>query len=266
MEVDTHRVPRTPMLHRAGDSFRDQSRFAGVSPEAHFSARLWLVPQRDISGGRMCRGGSRIRWPVPYPSRAPGLKRPRTASTSTNVAEPGPISLPRRCGGARVLGRCEIKTGLAPFHRWVALVMSQELYRSASRVFWIMDKGSGHRGQKVVHRLRRQWPTLVPVHTPVHASGLNQVEIYFSIVPRTVLGPRDFTSRAVPEARVLRLQDRHQQIATPFQWTFTGRGWATLLIKTNTEKPVYAALCWKTRHRNFEQQHSVYRLLIRRQA
>jgi hypothetical protein len=30
------------------------------------------------------------------------------------------------------------------------------------------------------------------VHTPVHASWLNQVEIYFSIIQRKVLTPNDF--------------------------------------------------------------------------
>jgi hypothetical protein len=39
-------------------------------------------------------------------------------------------------------------------------------------VFWIMDSGSGHRGQKAVARLRAQWPTTVPVHTPIPASRL----------------------------------------------------------------------------------------------
>ena len=80
---------------------------------------------------------------------------------------------------AKVFGRCEPKTGIAPFDRLVAQVMNQEPYRSARRVFWITDNGSSHRGQKAAGRLRAQWPTLIPVPTPVHASWLNQVEIYF---------------------------------------------------------------------------------------
>jgi hypothetical protein len=142
---------------------------------------------------------------------------------------------------ARVLGGCEIKTGIAPFGRLVAQVMSQRPYRSASRVFWIMDNGSGHRGQKATHRLQTQWPTIIPVHTPVHASWLNQVEIYFSIVQRKVLTPNDFTSLAELEERLLGFQDRYQQIATPFQWAFTRRDLATLLNKLETQEPLYAA-------------------------
>ena len=43
---------------------------------------------------------------------------------------------------AKVFGRCEHTTGIASFDRLVTQVMSQEPYRSASRVFWIVDNGS----------------------------------------------------------------------------------------------------------------------------
>jgi len=83
---------------------------------------------------------------------------------------------------AKVFGRCEASNGIASFDRLVSDVMSSEPYRSATRVFWIMDNGSGHRGSRAIRRLQTQWPTIIPVHTPVHASWLNQVEIYFSIL------------------------------------------------------------------------------------
>jgi DDE superfamily endonuclease len=70
--------------------------------------------------------------------------------------------------------------------------MTKEPYASARRVFWIVDNGSSHRGQKAVDRLERRWPNLVLVHLPVHASWLNQIEIYFSIVQRKLLEPNDF--------------------------------------------------------------------------
>ena len=64
------------------------------------------------------------------------------------------------------------------FGRLVEQVMTAEPYRSARRVFWIVDNGSSHRGKQSVERLQGQWPTLRLVHTPVHASWLNQIEIY----------------------------------------------------------------------------------------
>jgi len=72
---------------------------------------------------------------------------------------------------AKVFGRCETKSGIAPVDRLIQEVMSQEPYKSARRVFWIMDNCSAHRGQKPVDRLRSQWPNVLLVHTPVHASG-----------------------------------------------------------------------------------------------
>lgn len=142
---------------------------------------------------------------------------------------------------AKVFGRCEQKTGIKPFDRLVAQVMSQEPYCSARRVFWIIDNGSGHRGQKAVDRLRTQWPKLVPVHTPVHASWLNQVEIYFSIVQRKVLTPNDFTSLGELEDRRLRFQDRYQQIAAPFQWMFKHQDLTALMEKIETKQSSIAA-------------------------
>ncbi len=132
---------------------------------------------------------------------------------------------------AKVFGRCERRTGIAPFERLVAQVMRQEPYRSARRVFWIVDNSSAHRGQKAIARLRAKWPNLVLVHTPIHASWLNQIEIYFSIVQRKVLTPNDFVSLAAVRERLLHFQERYAHAAKPFQWIFTRRDLAALLAK-----------------------------------
>ncbi len=78
---------------------------------------------------------------------------------------------------AQVFGRCEDTTGIVPFQALVQQVMNREPYKSARRVFWIVDNGSSHRGQQAIDRLTRQFPNAIMVHTPVHASWLNQVEI-----------------------------------------------------------------------------------------
>lgn len=136
---------------------------------------------------------------------------------------------------AKVFGRCEPKNGIAPFDRLVAQVMSQEPYRSAARVFWIMDNCSAHRGQKAKDRLRSQWPAVIPLHTPVHASWLNQIEIYFSIIQRKVLTPNEFDSLTELEQRLLAFQERYEKLAAPFQWTFTRQDLAALMTKLNNK-------------------------------
>jgi hypothetical protein len=136
---------------------------------------------------------------------------------------------------ARVFGRCERTTGIAPFERLVEQVMGQEPYRSARRVFWIMDNGSSHRGAKADERLRRRWPTILPVHTPVHASWLNQVEIYFSVVQRKVLTPSDFASLRALRDCLLRFERHYAAVARPFQWRFTRKDLADLLTKLEAQ-------------------------------
>lgn len=80
------------------------------------------------------------------------------------------------------------------------------------------------------------------MHTPVHASWLNQIEIYFSIIQRKVLTPNDFESLAAVEDRLLRFQDHYQRIAQPFDWRFTRDDLANLLLKLSTSpKPAVAA-------------------------
>jgi len=122
---------------------------------------------------------------------------------------------------AVVFGRCEPKTGKAAFGRLVDQVMDQEPYRSARRVFWIVDNGSSHRGERATEELRVRHPRIVVIHTPVHASWLNQIEQYFSILQRKVLTPNDFISLKQLEQRIAAFGQRYSSLHKPFAWTFT---------------------------------------------
>ena len=131
----------------------------------------------------------------------------------------------------RLLGRCEPRTGIAPFDRLVGQVMSQPPYRDARRVFWIMDNGSSHRGERSVRRLTAKHPRLVPVHGPVHASWLNQIEIYFSIIQRKVLTPNDFPSLDALRQRLHDFERHFESIGKPFEWKFTKKDLTNMLAK-----------------------------------
>ncbi len=122
---------------------------------------------------------------------------------------------------AKLFDRCAPKDGIVPFDQLVDQFMSTEPYRTAQRVFVIVDTGSAHRGQRSIDRLQGAWPNLILVHTPVHASWLNQAEIYFSIVQRKVLTPNDFPDLDALEHHLLAFGRRYEQIATPFEWKFT---------------------------------------------
>jgi uncharacterized protein YdaL len=115
--------------------------------------------------------------------------------------------------------------------------MTQEPYASADRVFWIVDNGSSHRGQAAIDRLSKQFPNAIMVHTPVHASWLNQVEIYFSIIQRKVLTPNDFTDLDVVEKRLADFETRYNVAARPFKWKFTTTDLADLLDRLDQHNP-----------------------------
>lgn len=140
---------------------------------------------------------------------------------------------------AKLFGRCEASTGIEPFERLVTHVMAQEPYRSARRVFWVLDNGSSHRGQACHERFAQKWPNAIVVHTPVHASWLNQIEIYFSIVQRKALQPNDFPSLEALEKRLLGFQRRYEEVAQPFRWRFTREDLTTLLRKLSDEPCFY---------------------------
>lgn len=133
-----------------------------------------------------------------------------------------------------VIGRCEATTGIAPFGRLVNQVLAEEPYRSGERLFWIVDNGSSHRGETAQQRLHQLDPRIILVHTPVHASWLNQVEIYFSIIQRKVLTPNDFANLEAIRLRLAVYEKLSNQSPAPFQWKFDRTKLIALLTKIET--------------------------------
>jgi len=109
--------------------------------------------------------------------------------------------------------------------------MTRPPYNDARRLFWIVDNCSAHRGVRAVERLRNRHSQLTLVHAPVHASWLNQIEIYFSIVQRKVLNPNDFPDLNSVAERLLNFQYYWEDKAKPFEWKFTRKDLAELLAK-----------------------------------
>ncbi|HEY2764632.1 MAG TPA: IS630 family transposase [Pseudonocardiaceae bacterium] len=138
---------------------------------------------------------------------------------------------------ATVFGHCAPSTGIKPFMALVEQVMTTEPYASATRVFWIVDNGSSHRGQAAIDRLAQRFPHAVMVHTPVHASWLNQVEIYFSVIQRKVVSPNDFTTLDQVEQRLTDFEQRYNATARPFQWKFTPADLDDLLARIDQHQP-----------------------------
>ena len=142
---------------------------------------------------------------------------------------------------ARIFDRCAPKDGIVPFDALIEQFMTVEPYRSAQRVFVIVDNGSAHRGQRSIDRLQGAWPNLILVHTPVHASWVNQAEIYFSVVQRKALTPNDFPDLDAVEQRLHGFARHYEQIAKPFDWKFTRDDLHELLDRLDHHQPAQLA-------------------------
>ena len=84
--------------------------------------------------------------------------------------------------------------------------------------------GASHRGWTAAARLAEAFPNAIMIHLPVHASWLNQIEIWFSILVRKLLKRGNFTSVEDLEAQVRQfIQYYNRTMAKPFRWTYTGQ-------------------------------------------
>ncbi len=210
----THRswiFPRDPAFERKAGRVLDL--YAGV-----WEGRPLRPDEYVLSADEKTSIQARIRR---HPSLPPGPGRARRVEFEYERGGALQYLAAWDVGRARLFGRCEPRSGAAPFDRLVAQVMADEPYRSARRVFWVVDNGSSHRGQPAIRRLAEIDPRLVLVHLPVHASWLNQVEIYFSVLERKVLTPPEAVSLDELAARILAFGAEYELLARPFEWKFT---------------------------------------------
>ena len=141
---------------------------------------------------------------------------------------------------ANLFDRVEKKTGIEPFGRLVEQVMTTEPYASARTVYWIVDNGSSHAGKTSIKRMQDRWPNARLIHLPVHASWLNQIELYFSIVQRKALTPNDLATLDALAERLLAFGEHYRQIARPFEWTFTRQDLNDLIARIDQHEPPHS--------------------------
>ena len=136
----------------------------------------------------------------------------------------------------KVFASTPATTGITPFMDLIGQVMNTGPYASAPRVFVIVDNGSDHRGKAAIRRLAKAHPNAIMIHTPVHASWLNQIEIFFSIIQKKVISPNDFASHGELSATLLAFVDRYNQAARPFNWNYTATDLARYLGRINGQQ------------------------------
>jgi DDE superfamily endonuclease len=82
-----------------------------------------------------------------------------------------------------------------------------------------------------------RWHNARLIHLPVHASWLNQIELYFSILQRKALTPNDLPTLDALAERILGFGQHYRQIARPFEWTFTRPQLNELLARIDRHEP-----------------------------
>jgi transposase len=220
-----------------------------ISPRApDFAARASVILDlyQGFYQGRRLRPGDRIVSVDAKPSiQARGRCRP-----TAPAARAKPVRVEHeyvRHGALALLAAVDVHTGkvfaatpatagIVPFMDLMSQVMSLPEYKDAPRVFVIVDNGSDHRGQAAVRRLHDAWPNAIMIHTPVHASWLNQAEIFFSITQKKAISPNDFASLDELAGTLLAFVDRYNQTARPFNWKFTAADLARLLDRISAHK------------------------------
>jgi len=172
------------------------------------------------------------------PTLEPGRGRPRRVAATYKRGGALQYFAAWDVQQGRVVGRCEAQTGIAPFERLVQQVMEHAEYRAPcgrsdlrNRVFWVVDNGSSHRGLASVKRMSKAYANAILVHTPVHASWLNQVEVYFSLLQRKVLTPNDSQDLQELETRIMLYEELTNKEPKPFDWKFTKYDLFNLLMR-----------------------------------
>jgi transposase len=211
--------------------WRYQSWITPRDPEFEAKARVILDLYQGFWQGEPLHPGDRVLSVDAKPSiQARGRVRPVVPAGPGRVMR---VEHEYERGGALALLACydvhegtvsaatPKTTGIVPFMDLMGQVMEKPEYKNAPRVFVIVDNGSDHRGRAAAGRLRRAHPNAIMIHTPVHASWLNQVEIFFSVIQKKVVSPNNFPSLEKLSETLLAFIERYNRTAKPFNWKYT---------------------------------------------
>jgi transposase len=139
-----------------------------------------------------------------------------------------------RHGTLTLMGALDVRSGkafgfLAPTTGGEVFVELLEhvsrCYPRRSRGHIVCDNQSSHDTDDVLDWLEDhpQWT----IHfTPKHASWLNQIECYFSVLQRRVLARGSFASTDELAERIHRYMVWHNDQAAPFRWSYRPKSWS----------------------------------------
>jgi transposase len=98
----------------------------------------------------------------------------------------------------------------------------EEKTDEALAIHVVLDNGSSHTS-KATRAWFAEHPRFVVHHTPKHASWLNQVECFFSILTRKLLRRGEFSSREDLVAKMMAFIEHYSASAKPFRWVYDAK-------------------------------------------
>ena len=124
-------------------------------------------------------------------------------------------------GTGRVYGNLVEANNKVTFLAFMEHLMEQEPFRSARRVFLVMDNGSSHDPRTFPAVVTGKWPKVTVAYTPTHGSWLNPVEQYFGGLQRKALEPNDFPTKEAMLERIREFESLHNRYSRPVRWNWT---------------------------------------------
>jgi transposase len=119
----------------------------------------------------------------------------------------------------RIIGRVEETHSRVEFIRFLELIDAET--DPGKDLHVILDNLQVHKTPEVKDWLQRH-PRFHFHFTPTHASWLNQIEIWFSILGRRLLKRGIFTSKEDQAKQIAAFIDKYNRTARPFAWTSKG--------------------------------------------
>lgn len=158
--------------------------------------------------------------------------QPRTRTSPTRPAQPGrPVQVEpdyERKGALNLVAACDTRTGKVyghtaerkrqqEFSAFLEL-LNRDIPAASTASHGVLDNLRMHKGQQVQAWLAKH-PRFVFHHPPVPGSWLNQIEQWFSILPRKRLAIADFADKTEGAERLQAYIKAWNAVAQPFQWS-----------------------------------------------
>lgn len=136
----------------------------------------------------------------------------------------------RRHGIVAVLAGLDVRTGrvqllVRPRRRhqeFLELLIRLRRRWPQGRLLVVVDNLSIHTHPRIAEWLRSQHGRVQLVFLPLHASWLNQIELWFSVLERQCLNRASLTAPAEMAAQIVLFARHWNRTARPFRWTFKG--------------------------------------------